>query len=43
MAEQEDPELPSSHGRSQITAVHRATVSEKDQETSRKDLLQLKT
>ena len=42
MAEQEDPELISSHGHTKITTIYRATISENDLKTSRKDLLQLK-
>ena len=38
----EDPELTSSHGHTKITTIYRTTIDEKDQKTSRKDLLQLK-
>ena len=38
MAEQEDPNLTSSHRHTKITAISRATIDEKDQKTSRKDL-----
>ena len=42
MAEQEHPELTSSHGQTKATIFCRATIDEKDLKTSRKDLLQLK-
>ena len=38
MAKQEDPELTSSHQRTKITTIYRATIDEKDQKTSRKNL-----
>lgn len=42
MAEQEDPELLSSHRHMKITAIYRATTDAKGQKTNR-DSLQLKT
>lgn len=41
-AEQEDPELLSSHRHMKITAIYRATTDAKGQKTNR-DSLQLKT
>lgn len=43
MIEQAEPELTSFHGHTRITALYRATSDEKDVETSRKDIPQLKT
>ena len=42
MVEQEDPELSSSHNHTKITTIYRATLSENDLKTSRKDSPQLK-
>ena len=42
-AELEDPELTSFHIPQLQLCIYRATVDEKDQKTSRRDLLQLKT
>ena len=42
MAKYDDPELTSSQGHNKITTICRATISEKDQNTSQKYLLQLK-
>ena len=44
MAEQEDPELTSSHRHTKITTtIYRANIDENNLKASRKDLLQLKT
>ena len=43
MAEQEDPELTSSHGYTKITTTYRATVYENDLKTTSKDFPHLKT
>ena len=43
MAEQECPELTSSHGHMGITPAHRVAVSENDLRTSRKEVPQMKT
>lgn len=42
MVELEDPELTSSQRHLEITTTYRATIAEKDQKTSRKDIVQLK-
>ena len=39
MAEQEDPELTSFHGNTKMTMIYKETIDDKDQKTSRKDLL----
>ena len=36
MAEQEDPQLTSSHKHIKITTIYRATINEKDLKTGRK-------
>ena len=36
MAEQEDPELNSSHGQTKITTIYRATIDQKDQNVAEK-------
>ena len=41
MAEQENPELTSSHRHTKIITIYRITIDEKDQKTSRKDILPL--
>ena len=41
MVEEEDPELTSFHGHTQIVTLYRATVYENNLKTSRKDFPQL--
>ena len=42
VAEQEDPELTSSHGHTKIATIHRTTIDENELKTSRTDFPQLK-
>ena len=42
VAKQEDAELTSSHGHTQITTIYRATIDENNLKTSGKDFPQLK-
>ena len=42
MVEQADLKLTSLHGHTKITTVYRAAIDEKDQKTSRKNIILLK-
>lgn len=42
MAQQEDPQLTSSHGHTKMTTIYKAAITENELKTSRKDLLPMK-